>query len=150
MWDGNMYKNIPLVALCASLAVAGCASRPSSVGASYVSPLLYQPLSCEQLSMEAQRVSARAAEASGAQSQEATRDAVMTGVALVLFWPAAFAVGGDGRTAAELARLKGEMDAIEQASIQKNCGIVFQREAPPPKSSTPARSDPASDTNRTW
>lgn len=56
----------------------------------------------------------------------------MTGVALVLFWPAMFAVGGDGQTAAELARLKGEMDAIEQTSIARNCGIKFEREKPKP------------------
>jgi hypothetical protein len=29
-------------------------------------------------------------------------------MALVLFWPAAFTIKGDGQTAAELARLKGE------------------------------------------
>ena len=54
------------------------------------------------------------------------------GVGLVLFWPSLFFIKGDGATAAELGRLKGEMDAIEQASIQKNCGIQFQRAAPPP------------------
>jgi hypothetical protein len=36
-------------------------------------------------------------------------------------------VQGDKQTAAELARLKGEMDAIEQASIRKNCGIQFRQ-----------------------
>jgi hypothetical protein len=35
------------------------------------------------------------------------------------------------QTAAELARLKGEMDAIEQTSIRKKCGIQFQRAASP-------------------
>jgi hypothetical protein len=55
---------------------------------------------------------------------------VATGVAIVVFWPAAFFVGGDGPTAAELANLKGQMTAIERASIQKKCGIQFQRETP--------------------
>ena len=40
-------------------------------------------------------------------------------------------VRGDGAQAAELARLKGEMDAIEQVSTRKQCGIEFQR-APQP------------------
>jgi hypothetical protein len=44
-----------------------------------------------------------------------------------VFWPALFLIGGDKQGAAELARLKGEMDAIEQASIRKRCGIQFQR-----------------------
>jgi hypothetical protein len=44
-------------------------------------------------------------------------------------------VKGDGQNAAELARLKGEFEAIEQASIQKNCGLRFQRSAPTETSS---------------
>ena len=30
----------------------------------------------------------------------------------------------------EVARLKGEMEAVEHASIQKKCGIQFQRAEP--------------------
>jgi hypothetical protein len=44
-----------------------------------------------------------------------------------LFWPAAFLVGGDKQTAAELAQMKGQMNAIEQASIAKKCNIQFQQ-----------------------
>ena len=53
----------------------------------------------------------------------------VTGAAIVRFWPAAFFVKGDGQNATELARLKGEFEAIQQASFQKNCGIRFQRPA---------------------
>jgi len=77
-------------------------------------------------------VSARAAQVSGAQDQKRSNDQVATGVAIVVFWPAAFLVGGDGPMAAELAQLKGQMVAIEQASIQKKCGIKFQREGDAP------------------
>jgi hypothetical protein len=41
-------------------------------------------------------------------------------------------LSGDGPTAAELSRLKGEMEALETVSIQKNCGIQFKRQAPLP------------------
>jgi hypothetical protein len=34
---------------------------------------------------------------------------------------------GDNAKTAELARLKGEMQATEAASIQKRCGIAFRR-----------------------
>jgi hypothetical protein len=54
----------------------------------------------------------------------------MTAAAVVIFWPAAFFVGGDKQTAAELAQMKGQMVAIEQASIQKKCGIQFQGKPP--------------------
>jgi hypothetical protein len=44
----------------------------------------------------------------------------------VIFWPALFFAKGDGATAAEVSRLKGEMKAIETASIKNNCGIRFE------------------------
>jgi hypothetical protein len=112
-----------------ALVVAGCASKSSDISASYVSPIMYQSHTCQQLAQEAQGVSSRAAQVSGAQDSKRTSDAVATGVAIVIFWPAAFLVGGDGPTASELAQLKGQMVAIEQASIQKNCTIAFQRTA---------------------
>jgi hypothetical protein len=121
--------------VCAALAgaclVAGCASKSSEITAAYVSPMTYQSYSCQQLGMEAQAVSAKAAELSGAQDQRRTNDAIATGVAVVIFWPAAFLVGGDGQVAAQLAQMKGQMTAIEQASIAKKCNIQFQRTPAP-------------------
>jgi hypothetical protein len=113
-----------------SIFLAGCATRSSDIAEAYVSPIQYQSYSCTQLREEAARVSTHAMIASGAQDQNATGDAVATGVALVLFWPAAFMVKGNGANAQEVAQLKGDMDAIEQANIQKRCGIQFHRAAP--------------------
>ncbi len=45
------------------------------------------------------------------------------GRAIVVFWPAAFFVKGDGATATELARLKGEFDTLQQVAIEKNCDV---------------------------
>ena len=56
---------------------------------------------------------------------------VATAAAIVIFWPAAFFVGGDKQTAAELAQMKGQMVAIEQESNMKRCGIQFQGPRPP-------------------
>jgi hypothetical protein len=120
-------RSVFLVAALAAISVAGCASRSDDIAASYISPLAYQSLTCAQLSEEASRVSSRAALAVGAQNQRATNDAVATGVGVVLFWPALFFIRGDSTSAAEVARLKGEMDAIEEMSIRKNCGIEFRR-----------------------
>lgn len=114
--------------VCLAAAIlAGCASKSNEITPTYVSPIMYQNHTCVQLAQEAQGVSARAAQVSGAQDQKRTNDQIATGVAIVVFWPAAFFVGGDGPMSAELAQLKGQMVAIEQASIQKNCGISFQR-----------------------
>ncbi|WP_414473958.1 hypothetical protein [Microvirga sp. M2] len=116
-----------LAALALSLPAAGCASRSEDVAASYVSSSMYSGYSCRELSAEAQRVSSAAATAAGMQDSARTRDALATTAALVVFWPAAFFVGGNGAQAAELGRLKGQMQAIEEASIRKHCGITFRR-----------------------
>lgn len=110
-----------------SFTVAGCASRSEDVGAAYTSPIAYQSYSCKELSLEAQRVSSAAAVAAGVQDSQHTKDAVATTAAIVIFWPAAFFVGGDNSKTAELSRLKGQMQAVEEASIARKCGISFQR-----------------------
>ncbi|WP_114947397.1 hypothetical protein [Microvirga calopogonii] len=115
------------LATALSLTAAGCASRSEDVAAAYVSPMAYSSYSCRELAVEAQGVSSAAAAAAGAQDSARTKDVVATTAAVVIFWPAAFFVGGNGAQAAELARLKGQMQAIEAASIQKKCGIAFRR-----------------------
>jgi hypothetical protein len=120
-----------LAAVCVALALAGCAQRSDSVTAAYVSPVQYQSFTCQQLKEEAARVAQRAAIAAGQQDQSATNDAIATGVAVIVFFPAAFLIHGNGVNAQELAELKGDMDAIQQANIQKNCGIRFQQSPAP-------------------
>jgi hypothetical protein len=110
-----------------SAALAGCASSSADITPAYVSPVLYQGYTCQQLAQEAQAVSTRAASLSGVQDSKRTSDTLATTAAVVVFWPAAFFVGGDKQTAAELAQMKGQMVAIEQASIQKKCNIQFQK-----------------------
>ena len=127
---------ILIVAAIATLVVAGCAKDANQVGATYISPVTYETFTCPQLAEEAQRVSSRAAQAAGVQDEKATNDKVAMGVGLIVFWPALLFTKGNDENTAELARLKGQMDAIEQASIQKRCGISFQH-APPSGSQPP-------------
>ena len=87
---------------------------------------MYQQYTCAQLAQEAQAVFQRAGTLSGVQDQKRTNDGLATAAAVVIFWPAAFFVGGDKQTAAELAQMKGQMVAIEQASIQKNVASSFK------------------------
>lgn len=119
-------KAIILTAVVA-VAVSSCASKSTEITASYVSPVLYQNLTCQQLAEEARAVSSRAATAAGIQDKAASHDAAMTTVGVVLFWPALFFNKGDGAQSAELARLKGEMQAIEDASRRKGCEMQFKK-----------------------
>lgn len=89
--------------------------------------MTYENYSCDQLAVEGQRVSARAAQTAGVQDKNRKNDTIKTTVGVVLFWPVLLFNEGDGQTAAELASLKGQMKAIEEASIKKNCGIQFQK-----------------------
>jgi len=120
-----MIRSLLLVS-AVSVLIAGCAQKSEEIAAMYVSPMQYEGYSCNQIRAEAARVSSRAALAMGVQDQQAQADAGATAISLILFWPAMFFIGGDGATASEVARLKGEMDALEQISIQKKCGIEFR------------------------
>ncbi len=113
------------------LLVAGCASSADKIGPQYVSSLQYQGTNCEQLAAEAQRISARVAQLSGVQDQKASSDALATGVAIVVFWPAAFLVGGNDQTTAELSRLKGELEAVDRAGTEKRCGLQIRQQNAP-------------------
>lgn len=124
-----------IMASAIGMLLGGCASSSDDVGSIYVSPLTYQSYTCQQIGQEAERVSRRAAEIAGVQDSKATSDAVMTGVGIVLFWPSLFFIKGDGQTAAELARLKGEFETLEKVSIEKNCGLQFRKPSAPPNAS---------------
>ncbi|MEO8651355.1 MAG: hypothetical protein ABI391_03565 [Hyphomicrobiaceae bacterium] len=129
--------------------LAGCASSADKIGPQYVSPLQFSAYGCDQLSLEAQRISGRVAQLSGVQDQKATNDAIVTGVAIVVFWPAAFLVGGNDQNTAELSRLKGEFDTIEQVAIQKKCGFEFRRQTAMQTASTKRR-EPERERAQEW
>lgn len=119
-----MKKVTPLAILTAIVfGIAGCSSSPEKISAAYVSPLQYGHYDCDQIRMELMRVNRKVVEVSGAQKKEADNDAVAMGVGLVLFWPALFFLAGDDRSD-ELARLKGEYEALETTAIEKKCDIV--------------------------
>jgi hypothetical protein len=120
-----------LATILAMSLAAGCAKHADQIAASYVSPYQYESFTCPQLADEAQRVGARASQVAGVQDEKATKDAVATTVGVIVFWPALFFIGGNDQQTAELARLRGEMEAIEQVSVRKRCNIQFQRAQTP-------------------
>ena len=62
-----------------------------------------------------------------------TGDIVATTAAVIVFWPAAFLVGGDDAQTAELVHLKGEFDAIQRVSVKKGCTTQFQNRTGAPR-----------------
>ena len=112
-----------IITCAITMTLVGCAKPSDEIRPSYISPIQYQNYDCQQIGAEMQRVSQRANEAAGVQDDKAESDALVTAAAIVVFWPAAFFVGGDGQTAAELASLKGQFEALEQVGVQKKCGL---------------------------
>jgi hypothetical protein len=117
--------------VCTAVALAaGCSTASKDIAATYVSPMQYQPYNCEQMSAEGQRIQTRVTQLGGRLDEAANNDKAITGVGIVLFWPALFFLGGTKQQEAEYARLSGEYQALQQAAVLRNCpGIVPQQTA---------------------
>lgn len=111
----------------AAAAISACAPHPENIAATYTPTALYTNLTCEQLFVEARNVSNRAHDAANLQRRHRTEDTVAVAAGALIFWPALFFVHGHDATTAEVAQLRGEMEAIESASRVRNCGFVFDR-----------------------
>ena len=106
------------------LLIAGCSKDKDEIASAYVSPVMYQSYDCEQLSWEQQALVQRATSLGASVDKDAQNDAIAMGVTFVLFWPAAFFIGGDDEVKqVELSQLKGKVEAVQTAMIRKKCGI---------------------------
>lgn len=112
-----------LAALGLLALASGCASSTKNIDSSYVSPLKYQKYSCDQLREEYVRLQQKSLSVFKEQDDTASNDALATGVGLILFWPALFLIDSDDQKE-EVARLKGELEAVETSSIEKNCSSL--------------------------
>lgn len=105
------------------LAMVSCATSPDRIQATYVSPARYASWSCEQVWDELKRVESQLGQTEAAQKKKATGDAIGMGIGMVLFWPALFLLAAGEDQKQELARLKGEHDALTEV-YQKKCGGI--------------------------
>jgi hypothetical protein len=118
-----MRSIVSATVLCAFVLTTACTTAGRNVAANYVSPMQYAPYDCSQIQQELVRISGRVNQLTGQLDQAANNDAVMAGVGMLLFWPALFALGGGKQQEGELARLKGEYDALQIASTNKKCAF---------------------------
>lgn len=120
-----MQHRILITSLAVAMALAGCATASKDISAAYVSPIQYQSYDCDQLASESQRLTTRVQQLGGRLDEAASNDKAITGVGMILFWPALFALGGTKQQEAEYARLRGEADAIQAAAIGKKCSGIL-------------------------
>lgn len=116
------YKHeLITVTVMTAIFLSGCATAGKDVVASYVSPTQFSNFDCDQIRLEMGRLNGRVSQLAGRLDEAASNDkAILVGGGL-LFWPALFALGGTKQQETELARLKGEYDALHSAAIEKKC-----------------------------
>ena len=114
----------PFVIAFSLVVITGCSTAAKDISAKYVSPAQYASYDCQQIEQELIRVSGKVQELTGQLDDNRETDNVTTTAGIILFWPALFFLGGTKEQEAEYAQLKGEYNALEQASIQKKCGLL--------------------------
>ena len=109
-----------------TLLLSACSASSDHILAQYVPPEKYQALTCWEIGTEGKRVVSRVAEISG--DSNASGAAWFVAPAIVVHWPTPWlATTEEG--SAELSKLKGEFEALEQAAERKRCGLSFKQQA---------------------
>jgi len=127
-----MLRSIVLLPL---VALAACAPTPESIQPAYVSEVPYQSWSCQQLGEELGRLSNALSTASGQQNTARSNDVV--GV-IFLGLPVGSMSGQS--IAPQIARYKGEQEAVNKALIRNSCGEM--RRLYPPTPAGPINPEP--------
>lgn len=99
------------------LIIAGCAAKPEAIQPTYVSHMTYMNWTCEQLGEEQLRLVSALSTASDAQRTARGND---TAGVILLGLPVSSLSGSN--QASNIARLKGELEAVQKAMILKDCG----------------------------
>lgn len=108
-------------ATIAALVIPACATRPENVTASHVSSSRYAERTCKSLARELDEVRDALRAQSAKLNDKATQDTVVTGVGVILFWPVLFALGNNAGLEGDVARLKGEEQAIRRQMREQEC-----------------------------
>ncbi len=110
-----MISFFKMLAFGMLVVIAGCATRPESIPASYVSHEKYMGETCSELIYRMADAKAQLVMFSDAQNTKANVDAATVFLALI---PVS-KLSGD--SAANVAKYKGEVEAIETAQIKSKC-----------------------------
>jgi len=107
------------IAIAATL--AGCAQNPDAIQAADVSRSAYNGVSCQTLRAELYETESGLGQLEAAQRAERNKDtAWVTGGALLFFPAMVVAAAGEDHTT-EIARMKGERNAMRSAMISRGC-----------------------------
>ena len=109
---------LTLLIIALSAALVGCAATPESIAPAYVSEMSYMGYKCGMLGEEQTRLVRALSTASDAQRIARSND--IAGVILIGL-PVSSLSGSN--QAAQIARLKGELEALQKTGIRKSCNL---------------------------
>ena len=116
-------KALIAIALVTAVAIIGCAKKAESIAATPISAVKaanVASLNCTQIMQAMAHTDAKLGRASGVQNSKASDDKLMVAGGVVLFLPLLFFTEGNSG-AANIAELKGIMEALEGEAARKNC-----------------------------
>lgn len=100
-------------AVCASVMISGCAKKADNIEPAAISTAKYDGWSCSKLAREKAFVDEALVRVSASQDKAASSDTVMV---ILIGVPTS-----GGGTPGEVARLKGEQEAIRRSMVERNC-----------------------------
>ena len=112
---------ILLILIFAFLSACSGAQQSSQINKTYVSSAKYKNFSCEDLIAESEIIRAREPALAAKVDQHYKSQKNTEAVTWLLFWPAAFWLDDGAADSNELAQVRGELDAIRQAMLSKDC-----------------------------
>jgi hypothetical protein len=115
------------ISIVTSAVVLSCTPGMAQTSPKFVPSSVYHAFTCDQLVQEGRAVSKKGFAASGLRAGQGGSDATATASAIVIVWPEK-ARGVDKQQSDNLALADGQMNAIEQASVESQCSIRFQRQ----------------------
>ena len=110
-----MRPYLTAAAVICATSLAGCAKKADNIEPAAISTAKYETWSCNQLTREQAFVDEALVRVSASQDKAASSDALMV-----------FLIGvptSGGGTPGEVARLKGEQEAIRRTMVAKNCRL---------------------------
>lgn len=110
-----------VLALAGLAGLAGCATRAVDVLPAPANAADFVTWDCGRIADEQDAVQQHAADVAYAVDERAGNNILALGVGVTVFWPAMLAMRPAGPEAADLARLKGRYEALQTASLGKNC-----------------------------
>ena len=119
---------MPALAMSSALVLAACAQAPEAIMPAYTSEVPYLSWTCQHLAEEVPRLNNALATASVAQQQARSND--IAGV-ILLGLPVGSLSGQN--IAPQIARLRGEVEAVERAMRRNNCAVAIVPPAPAPE-----------------